>query len=384
MILTTQNLVDTLRQKCDQAKDRIWIVSPFIGHLKGVQQIIGGQWMKDSVDFCVITDNETGFIRQDTFDMFSQFGEVCSLKSVHAKMYIVDDWCLITSANLTATAFSRRHEVGTVLEGKAVDDAAKLFCELWDKSNLIDFVREPSSGVGDLHDGKNSYKPTAKLPRYTKTALNFDSYNAKCEMFNAFAQEYKRLTGRVKAMENDKFTLFQEIDFLFNYLYHDDPEKPSANLQSAAKLSPKQREARILKYHALIEKYYNSRKHRLKKEKANTVIKLLNEKAIKSLSREDVEKVASCIHSLKVYGFHLNNFLTPGNNSLKDIRYYWNLLLHTGDPDAAKIETVKKNLKSFGYSSIQELIGWMYPNEYPLINSNSIKGMRFFGYDIKD
>lgn len=383
MILTTQDLVDTLRQKCDQAKERIWIVSPFIGHLKGVQQIIGGQWMKDSVDFCVITDNETGFIRQDTFDMFSQFGEVCSLKSVHAKMYIVDDWCLITSANLTATAFSRRHEVGTVLEREAVDDAVKLFCELWDKSNLIDFVREPASSVGDLHDGKNSYKPTANLPSYTITDFKFDSYSAKCEMFKKFAEEYEQLTGRVKAMKDDKFTLLQEVDFLFNYLYHEDPDKPSAKLQSAEDLTSEERKKRIIKYHALLEEHYDSKKHKWKKEDSDTVRKVLKKKAIKSLNREGVKDVANCIHSLKVYGFHLNNFLHSSNNKLKDIRDNWYLLLHTGEPNAAKIKTVNKNLRSFGNSSIQELIGWFYPDKYPLINSNSIKGMRFFGYDIK-
>jgi len=45
--------------------------------------------------------------------------------------------------------------------------------------------------------------------------------------------------------------------------------------------------------------------------------------------------------------------------------------------------TCDRNLRFFGKSSIRELIGWFYPEEYPIVNTNSNSGMKFFGYNLK-
>ena len=70
---------------------------------------------ENDIDLRVITDIETGFIRHDTFDDFIENhpNSIRTLKSLHTKIYIVDDWCLVSSANLTGTAFSKRYEIGT-------------------------------------------------------------------------------------------------------------------------------------------------------------------------------------------------------------------------------------------------------------------------------
>ena len=108
IILSGQHLVNALREHCDQAKERIWIASPYIGNFKDVQKIIGGNWMRSHVDFRVLTDVESGFIRHDTYTQFKESPntEIRSLLSLHAKIYLIDDWCLLTSANLTGMAFS--------------------------------------------------------------------------------------------------------------------------------------------------------------------------------------------------------------------------------------------------------------------------------------
>ncbi|MFC2462587.1 MAG: phospholipase D family protein [Porphyromonas endodontalis] len=130
-ILSGQNLVDTLREQCEQAKERIWIASPYIGNFKDVQKIIGGNWMRSHVDFRVLTDVESGFIRRDTYAQFKESPntEVRSLLSLHAKIYLIDDWCLLTSANLTGMAFSARHEVGQVVSG--IEQVVTLFDQWW-------------------------------------------------------------------------------------------------------------------------------------------------------------------------------------------------------------------------------------------------------------
>ena len=67
---------------------------------------------------------------------------------------------------------------------------------------------------------------------------------------------------------------------------------------------------------------------------------------------------------------------------LDDIKDCWYQLLHTEKIDSLKIKYITDRLNNFGLSSIYELIGWFYPNDYPLMNENSHCGMRFFGYKI--
>lgn len=383
MILTTENLASTLRKKCDQAKKRIWIVSPFIGGFSKVQKIIGGQWMKQSVDFRVITDNNSGFIKQDTFDEFVQFGEVRSLRSVHAKIYIIDDWCLITSANLTGTAFSRRHEVGTILENESIKDTIKVFDEWWKKSKKIRTVKSPPSNIDNIQDGNSKAFPKIiDLPEYDA----FDEYSAKCDMYYHFSQEYKRVTGCVKCFKGKGYTLYQEIDLFFNYLFHDHANTPSVNITQVVNLTPKQREDKIEQYFTAFENYCKKDDSHMidKKWRSDTVKKLLAKENIGKLKKNQIKKVVSCIYALNGIPLNRIKFLNTKNNTLKSIRKYWDLLLHCDELNQTIIDTVDEGLISFSTSSIQELIGWYYPEKYPLMNTNSNSGMRFFGYDIKD
>ena len=60
VLLTEQEQIDILRNKCDNVKNRLWIASPYIGTLKDVQRIIGGKWQLPSVDCRVLTDADSG------------------------------------------------------------------------------------------------------------------------------------------------------------------------------------------------------------------------------------------------------------------------------------------------------------------------------------
>ena len=72
-LLTEQQQIDVLRDKCENVTNRIWIASPYIGGLKDVQKIIGGKWQFPSIDCRILTDIDSGFIRNDTFDDLSSW-----------------------------------------------------------------------------------------------------------------------------------------------------------------------------------------------------------------------------------------------------------------------------------------------------------------------
>jgi hypothetical protein len=55
----------------------------------------------------------------------------------------------------------------------------------------------------------------------------------------------------------------------------------------------------------------------------------------------------------------------------------WRVITDIDNP-----KNVNRALAFFGTSSVQELLGSYYPDEYPIRNSNSDAGIRFFGYRV--
>ena len=194
IILSGQHLVNALREHCDQAKERIWIASPYIGNFKDVQKIIGGNWMRSHIDFRVLTDVESGFIRHDTYTGFiaSPNTKIRSLFNLHAKIYLIDDWCLLTSANLTGMAFSARHEVGQVVSGP--EQVVKLFDQWWRKAQAVSSL--PPSPSKTITDREDLPKPKRlyKLPKYTSGAS--DQFLKKCDQFKESTSSYRENPSR--------------------------------------------------------------------------------------------------------------------------------------------------------------------------------------------
>ena len=378
-LLTEQRQIDVLREKCNHAKHRIWIASPYIGVLKDIRKIIGGRWLLPSVDCRILTDIDLGFIRPDTFDEFIQNQvEIRSLNSIHAKIYIVDDWCLVTSANLTGAAFLGRYEMGFATND--VKEVELTFKRWWSKATVVfTLSKKPKKSLVDYQDG-HLFKRKFKAQPYVNGIQ--DKYEAKCKKYESFAKLYEEITGRNQQMVKDGFTLLQEIDFLFNFLYHGHRRKLSRGLKAAKRLSESQRNKDIKTYFKEMCKYYAEDPQKWKLQKTEDIRRILSSKAIKKIGWTDVEDVIDCLYSLSSYPINRTKFLNPKNNSINTIRDCWNKLLHTGDIDWAKIKYVNDSLRNFGLSSIYELISRYYPDKYPLMNNNSDCGMRFFGYTI--
>ena len=379
IILSGQHLVNALREHCDQAKERIWIASPYIGSFKDVQKIIGGNWMRSHIDFRVLTDVESGFIRHDTYTGFiaSPHTEIRSLFNLHAKIYLIDDWCLLTSANLTGMAFSARHEVGQVVSGP--EQVVKLFDQWWKKAQAVSSV--PKSLPKSLADREDLPKPKRlyNLPQYTSGAS--DQFLKKCDQFKDFASLYESVTGRNQQMVSDGFTLYEEVDYFFNFLYHRHPDKPSKEYTKEVRsLSRRRVKQEILRYFELMSMSYESEEEQWRLDRRNRIRELLPFKAGRSPRKEKIEEVLDCLHCLHSYGWHKPKILDE--NDPRSIASAWNRLIEAPSINSQLIEEVIGEIKHFGMSSACELIAWYYPEKYPMINRNSESGMRFFGYTI--
>lgn len=375
IILSGQHLVNALREHCDQAKERIWIASPYIGNFKDVQKIIGGNWMRSHVDFRVLTDVESGFIRRDTYTQFKESPntEIRSLLSLHAKIYLIDDWCLLTSANLTGMAFSARHEVGQVVSG--IEQVVTLFDQWWKKAQAVSSLPPSPSKTLTNREDSTKYKVLYKLPKYTSGAS--DQFLKKCDQFKEFASLYESVTGRNQQMVDDGFTLYEEVDYFFNYLYHDHPEQPSKEYTKEVR-SLNSREEEIRHYFDLMS--YQSKKERWRLKRRNCIRKILPFKADYSPKKQEIQEVLDCLHCLHSYGWNKPKILAE--NDPRSIARAWNRLIEVPSINSQLIEEVIGEIKYFGMSSACELIAWYYPEKYPMINRNSESGMRFFGYTI--
>lgn len=375
--LSGQHLVNALREHCDQATKRIWIASPYIGTFKDVQKIIGGNWMRSHVDFRVLTDVESGFIRHDTYTQFKESPntEIRSLLSLHAKIYLIDDWCLLTSANLTGMAFSARHEVGQVVSG--IERVVTLFDQWWQKAQAVSSLPPSPSKTLTNREDSIKYKALYKLPKYTSGAG--DQFLKKCDQFKEFASLYESVTGRNQQMVSDGFTLYEEVDYFFNYLYHDHPDKPSKEYTKEVRsLTSREVKQEICRYFKIMSYEPGSGLWRL--ERRDRIREILPFKAGSSPRKEKIEEVLDCLHCLHSYGWHKPIILAE--NDPRSIARAWNRLIQAPSINSQLIEEVIGEIKHFGMSSTCELIAWYYPEKYPMINRNSESGMRFFGFDI--
>ena len=378
IILSGQSLVDTLREHCDQAKKRIWIASPYIGSFKDVQKIIGGNWMRSHIDFRVLTDVESGFIRHDTYTAFiaSPHTEIRSLFNLHAKIYLIDDWCLLTSTNLTGMAFSARHEVGQVVSG--IEQVVTLFDQWWKKAEMVSSLPpSPSKTITNKEDS-TKYKVLYKLPKYTSGAS--DQFLKKCDQFKEFASLYESVTGRNQQMVREGFSLCEELDYFFNFLYHDHPDMPSKGCNKNRSLTSREVKQEIRRYFKLMSMSYAPGSGQWRLDRRNRIRKILPFKADSSPRKEKIKEVLDCLHCLHSYSWNKTKILSE--NDPRSIARAWNRLIKAPSINSQLLEEVIGEIKYFGMSSACELIAWYYPEKYPMINLNSESGMRFFGFNI--
>lgn len=385
MVYTFSLLAKTLRVHCDNAKYRIWICTPFIGRRKDVLRIIGGSWKRNDIDFRIITDIETGFIQHDTFNEFvnNQPNSIRSLKSLHAKVYIIDDWCLISSANLTGTAFSKRYEIGT--DDVCISNVEAFFNSLWEnkKTKLVtSWSKVKKQSQIEFEDGSVGYDKLTNLPTYSAEMGKMDKYLAQCSKYKNFAWTYEKITSRCRDMIDDGFTLLQEVDYLFDYLEH--VACVSKGLVKVQRRTEYTRVSLIKRYFNEISEYYkHNRDNGFRRvNSSNLVKKLTSPSRIKTISVKDVRAVLdtfNCFGLGRDMHGHASNFIKE--NLLSDIRYHWDALLNHGDITAEKVNECCK-LRHCSDSSVSELIAWRFPDKYPIMNTCSKKGLWFFGIDI--
>ncbi|MGC9315885.1 MAG: phospholipase D-like domain-containing protein [bacterium] len=388
IVLTGQKQVEQLRELCENITKRLWIASPFLGSFKTIRRVLGRKWMGNpNIDLKFLTDaSKYNNLPYDTVNELENWFTIKHLKGLHAKIYIIDDAVIITSANLTKTAFTMRHEMGVLIEGKEAKKPIEIFSKWWEESVCLPDLKEFSSnkkGRNQESEEGIGLKEIYFLPEDPGSIDKiYGRYNKFLDAYKDLANEYRRI-GR---LWDDSIPLYFEIDSFLNYLYHDDPNKPTAkyNEKPFRQLSQPQRSSELKiyqkKYHNGLKRGTDNVENRI--EASKIVRDRLSKNKIKNLDIDDVRDVVSCFNCMNSMPITKYKFLNQRNNSIEEIRQAWFDLLYGVGPIQERMENAKARLRFFGNSSVQELIGFYWPEDYPIINSNSISGLKFFGYDV--
>jgi hypothetical protein len=386
-----------IRALSDSAMRSASIVSPYIGRWPAVTTIFGGNWWLGSpVSLRVITDISTpSNVNAGTLKMLMDRGPVRSLPGVHAKVYIFDEQAIVASANLTETAFTKRHEIGIYLDANEVLETLKRF-EYWWGLCLPNLTEEgvaawkpTESPFADEQEGIK-LKAIWPLPSKPSDSLFKEPElvsHKKFKSYQKFIASYKELASTYfQAQRLWDGPEFLEIDSFLNYLFHQAPGQPSlayVDVPEPRLLSSEERESEVAHHAAEFKVWALAQSDERWREAYSRFIQdTLAKDRIGDLTIEEVKAVADCLNCMNARQLNKSKFLRPHNNTLEKIRMSWAELLFGGGSPEKRMERCDDDLRFFGPSSVQELLGWFYPNDFPIRNNNSDAGLRFFGFKV--
>ncbi|MCX7097346.1 MAG: phospholipase D-like domain-containing protein [Methylococcales bacterium] len=397
-ILYEQLLVDQLQKLMKASTERIWIASPYIGGISAISRVLGNKWQTPSeISVRLLTDlSVCSQISFKTLETFFKSGKVNTLRGLHAKIYVIDDSVIIASANLTETAFSRRYEMGVLLEGQEAKEAIARFDLWWKEKSTpvsLQMIKEIESRCApeptQPQDG-NGLANLWNLPPQPN-ANPISSGQGKLGDFDFFVECYKHLSGiytRRCQRIAPNIPIFLEIDGLLDYLFHHDgqPSYEYARTANNTILPPRtitNIDAEIIRCAENYNRWVDAGNDiSWRWDRSQIIQNLLSHEAVLLINRKGLREVLDCLNCMNSRPGNKEGFLKPENNKLIDIRRNLNMLLHGEDDIKIRMVRCKKALKHFGDSSVQELVGFYFPDQYPLRNGNSNAGLRYFGYDV--
>lgn len=382
---TGDDLVNALRKLTETAQSRFWIATPYIGTWDAVRCIIGRHWW-DTLPLSAVrllTDVEEGNINPTSLTVFRSKGNVKTLRGLHAKLYIIDNSVILTSANLTRTAFACRHEIGIHLTGTTAQQVITTYETWWEKASSpsekqLDKIREQRS----KHAGEDT---APSLPTYTPLPPDPGDIviNNLFADYEPFRQHYKHLARqyeRIGRAWSNAIPLYMEVDAFLDYLFHHNgspsnpyKEKPPRNLM------PQEQERQIRKHAKTFRTWTQPAGVQERMQSAEALQELLSPNRLVALTAAEVKTALgtlNCMHDQRI----MNRVIQ--HNTTATIKNAWKELLHGTSPIPERMTICANMLYGFKRSGVQELLGWYDPKKFPIRNTNTNAGMRYLGYDV--
>jgi len=309
---------------------------------------------------------------------------------------MADNTAVITSANLTDTAFSRRFEVGIILGYDETVQLAALYDRWWQRASEFDVyaLRPIPSTHGRRHGDDPGRALLRKLWSLPDDPGGGDEHSGRefrdLEVFLDYYREFASAYEATQRLWPD-VPLWFETDTFLNYLRHECSGKPSHKyLRNPAREFGSEQEkrgaiatfARKFATDPDPERGQVEKWAREKVDHSKLVQEILSESRIDQITLEDVTKVVGGFNCFTSLPLNKKMFLNPQNNGLRTIREAWRELLYGTGAIVERMRRCHGRLVRLGPSGIQELMGFHQPEKYPLRNSQTDAGLRLLGYPI--
>lgn len=161
-------------QAYSRGSKRYWIASPYLGR---DSHNIFSDTFHEARDTRFVLDVKSGAVDRKELERVRKWAgnlNVRTLRRLHAKIYIFDKACIVTSANLSLVAFERNHEIGHVLTGAAdMKRVRTFFTSLWKKASTVTpkqvnaLPTSPKWGTTSK-DGTNAVRAHTSIDKWDK------------------------------------------------------------------------------------------------------------------------------------------------------------------------------------------------------------------------
>ena len=381
-------ITNYLHEHSGRICNRLWISSPFISSEKIFYYIFQiSKIKKHKPNFRLLTDLNN--ISINNYKILKFFlGNNCelrSLKHLHAKMYLMDDYSVVTSANMTYRGLYVNYETGVAGDILDVDRFEAMYNEIWElgtpvNQEMLDEALNNSTYI-DTEGFNPDLKPIIKLPKELTEKCSYEQF---LNEYNELSKQYESY-GRIWKNSPLKF----EIDSFLNYLFHHSENNSSKDYYYSFEVNNLNSEPKAKLLKNCIQEYHNWiisdsvwDNEGIRMNYRKNALEIFSDQNIDSANLEDIsEFLANNINTYLTNSVRFNwKEKFAKENNVKDVKSCIQKLKIASPKELDKL-IKNSSIRYFGESTAQEVIG-LLRDELPIRNENTNSGLRYLGYNV--
>ncbi|WP_029292797.1 phospholipase D family protein [Chryseobacterium hispalense] len=301
--------------------------------------------------------------------------------------------CIIGSSNFTAGGIYKNIETNAIIDDpKYLKEIDREFSKLWESAYKL----QPSDLVSFkiIFDNfrKNAEKEKIEQELFEKNLLRDRSIESSKPKIGKQAREHfkfwivvneiRDIVSEISIQEYPDIPVYLVIDHFWHWV------KvvwigSNANLFVGPNKDFKIQ--KLFKEYCLWDKSDRRYTYEMAENSEKIFSFLLSEDKIDNITESDAQLVFSNLHSGKMRTQRFDaakKFVTK--NSIEEIRLSFKYLLYSNEELELRIHNLYSNpkyrLNEFSLSGIQELIGWVMPEKYPIRNEKANDAVKILGY----
>jgi hypothetical protein len=332
----------------------------------------------------------------------------------HAKIYVFEEAALIGSSNLTEGGlFSNREATLLVEDSEDLDEARRLFLELWESAQTL--TPDKLKAFAKIHvspafsDGNPRYAdavggkvepPNIKVNSGRHTAARMFAEQLRRQVYEQYKPDFTEVLetirqGNYRRADLENIGIAYETNRFLNWVRL--TQAPGDNWAQAPLRA--NREDRMNEIRRLGQEWVRTDKHQVSPDYTDMLRTAQRTfgtvESIDNASQEELSEGLLSLHAFLeqlrfVKGGRGNLapfFWRENNNDVDRVKKSLTRLVHGHGDFIERLHDLVYDpawwLEHFGMFCALELFGTIKPEEFPPINGRMAKALRFIGYDVK-